>query len=459
MTGLEYKQSVQLVSMMMNAGRDKEALKLAKETFADSRRMDDRLIFMLYELSLRQGDTKEAAVYLLYLAFVTAEDCIDRMNGNNFMKRLEDYAAPLGYLVMLDAINRMPREKVRMTSETRADYSLFVKNQFDREIDGKICSVDLARFRSAGYRCEAISLGSGKVLELLAQVNDGRENDMKLRFMREVYRKVPLEEFHCKINALNELCERYDLYATESGIKREAEFFQTSPDRRVMDGTTADEYALLKKAENEFDAIAYSRYDDVVKYTSRLLGMQASAEGYRMRAQAYEARDRFREAFDDYGVEALLRAFRYRKLMNGDDEKLVTSFERVARDLALEYIIAYNHYAWTIDRSRAFAYAVKVSKAGTSGKVLLAREYPEEAASDELAECEEMLSDSDFMGNIKQLGIDLIERYLVPMFSRSNYGRLPDNFRKELMLTVSDAEYWEALEALEGMPAVIGQTN
>lgn len=38
--------------------------------------------------------------------------------------------------------------------------------------------------------------------------------------------------------------------------------------------------------------------------------------------------------------------------------------------------------------SKAFAYAVKVSKASVSGKVLLMREYPNEASSDELEECE-----------------------------------------------------------------------
>lgn len=109
--------------------------------------------------------------------------------------------------------------------------------------------------------------------------------------------------------------------------------------------------------------------------------------------------------------------------------------------------------------SKAFAYAVKVSKASVSGKALLMREYPNEASSDELEECEKMLKDKEFMGNIQQLGIDLIERYLIPRFSRSNYGSLPDNFKDELVLTISDVEYWEAFQALEKMPVILGQNN
>lgn len=84
----------------------------------------------------------------------------------------------------------------------------------------KICAVSLARFRSEDFRAEAISLGARRVYDLLAMINDGYENQMKLRFMREIFSKMPLEEFHRKINALNKIGERYDLYATETGIKQ-----------------------------------------------------------------------------------------------------------------------------------------------------------------------------------------------------------------------------------------------
>lgn len=106
---------------------------------------------------------------------------------------------------------------------------------------------------------------------MLAMINDGYENQMKLRFMREIFSKMPLEEFHRKINALNKIGERYDLYATETGIKQKAAFFIENSERTLMDEPTAEEYALLKKVENEFNAIAYSRYDDAIKYATRLL--------------------------------------------------------------------------------------------------------------------------------------------------------------------------------------------
>ena len=63
------------------------------------------------------------------------------------------------------------------------------------------------------------------------------------------------------------------------------------------------------------------------------------------------------------------------------------------------------------------------------------------------------------MGNIQQLGIHLIETYLIPSFSRSNYGKLPDNFKDELAMTISDVEYWEAFQALEKMPGILGKNN
>lgn len=34
-----------------------------------------------------------------------------------------------------------------MTSETKADFDLFVKSQFDKDLE-KICAVSLARFRA-----------------------------------------------------------------------------------------------------------------------------------------------------------------------------------------------------------------------------------------------------------------------------------------------------------------------
>ncbi|WP_334117371.1 hypothetical protein [Ligilactobacillus sp.] len=461
MLDLEYKQSLQIVSMLTEAGRYKEALKLARETFENFKVIDSELIFLLYKLNLRQGDTREASVHLMYLAFSVSEECQGELNRkqNKILRQLDDFLASLGYLVMLDDINHVSAAKKYMTSETRADFDLFVKSQFDKDLDRKICAVSLARFRSENFRAEAIRLGSGRVYDLLGMINDGHENQMKLRFMREIFSKIPLEEFHRKINALNEIAERYDLYATETGIKQKAAFFIESSERTLMDEPTTEEYALLKKVEGEFDAIAYSRYDDAVKYATRLLKKHAFIEAYRLRAQAYEARNRFKLAFDDYCVEAMLRAFRYQKLRTGDDFKLLDFCKKAAVNVALEYIIAYNHYAWTVDMSRAFAYAVKVSKASISGKALLMREYPSEAASDELKECEKMLEDKEFMGNILQLGIDLIERYLIPRFSRSNYGNLPENFKEELALTISDAEYWEVFKALEKMPEILGQNN
>ena len=461
MLDLEYKQSLQIISMLTEAGRDKEALKMARETFGKFKVIDSELIFLLYKLNLRQGDTTEASVHLMYLAFSVSEECQEEFNRkqNKILKQLEDFLASLGYLVMLDDINHVSSAKLYMTSETKADYDLFVKSQFDKDLGKKICAVSLARFRSEDFRAEAVSLGARRVYDLLAMINDGYENQMKLRFMREIFSKMPLEEFHRKINALNKIGERYDLYATETGIKQKSAFFVENSERTLLDEPTAEEYALLKKVENEFNAIAYSRYDDAIKYATRLLKKHAFVEAYRLRAQAYEARDEFKLAFDDYCVEVLLRAFRYQKLRTGDDVKLLDFCQKVAINVALEYIIAYNHYAWTVDMSKAFAYAVKVSKASVSGKALLMREYPNEASSDELEECEKMLKDKEFMGNIQQLGIDLIERYLIPRFSRSNYGSLPDNFKDELVLTISDVEYWEAFQALEKMPVILGQNN
>ena len=60
MLDLEYKQSLQIISMLTEAGRDKEALKMARETFRKFKVIDSELIFLLYKLNLRQGDTREA---------------------------------------------------------------------------------------------------------------------------------------------------------------------------------------------------------------------------------------------------------------------------------------------------------------------------------------------------------------------------------------------------------------
>ena len=57
MLDLEYKQSLQIISMLTEAGRDKEALKMARETFGKFKVIDSELIFLLYKLNLRQGDT------------------------------------------------------------------------------------------------------------------------------------------------------------------------------------------------------------------------------------------------------------------------------------------------------------------------------------------------------------------------------------------------------------------
>lgn len=53
------------------------------------------------------------------------------------MKQLEDFSASLGYLVMLDDINHVSSAKLYMTSETKADYDLFVKSQFDKDLEKK----------------------------------------------------------------------------------------------------------------------------------------------------------------------------------------------------------------------------------------------------------------------------------------------------------------------------------
>ena len=121
MLDLEYKQSLQIISMLTEAGRDKEALKMARETFGKFKVIDSELIFLLYKLNLRQGDTREASVHLMYLAFSVIEECQEEFNRkqNKILKQLEDFLASLGYLVMLDDINHVSSAKLYMTSETR----------------------------------------------------------------------------------------------------------------------------------------------------------------------------------------------------------------------------------------------------------------------------------------------------------------------------------------------------
>lgn len=94
---------------------------------------------MLYKLNLRQGDTREASVHLMYLAFSVSEECQEEFNRkqNKILKQLEDFLASLGYLVMLDDINHVSSAKLYMTSETKADYDLFVKSQFDKDLEKK----------------------------------------------------------------------------------------------------------------------------------------------------------------------------------------------------------------------------------------------------------------------------------------------------------------------------------
>ena len=81
------------------------------------------------------------------------------------------------------------------------------------------------------------------------------------------------------------------------------------------------------------------------------------------------------------------------------------------------------------------------------------QEYLTQFQSPMADEYGKLLQDESFKRDIYQLGLGIIDDYLIPLLSRSNYGWLPDNFKNEILVNMVDKEYFSALDALKKMPA------
>ena len=460
MEQMDVKQAVELITTLMNSNQNEKALNEALKVFKDSKRLNSQLLMLLYRLYLQQNNPKEAAFYLLYLAFESSK-LIDRMltkDENRFFQRADDFAASLGYAMILNEMWHGEKWFESMTDDTQLDYIKFVnlntaitkKSLMSR----KICAPVLAKFEGQAFRSNAISQGSSWVFELFGYINSGHENKYKLRFMNDVYKKSSIDDFHANITRLSKICERYDLYLTTSDIHADADRFITSFDRSVFDSPSTTIYALTKKVENALDrGVAYSRYQDAVKYSNKILKHNVLPPVYAMRAQAYEARDEYRLAFNDYCAEVFLRAYRYEHLKTGDDRNLIKAYQKAVLNMALAYVLFSNHYKWSKEKLAVFAFAVKFSKASLASRTLLMQEYLTQFQSPMADEYGKLLQDESFKRDIYQLGLGIIDDYLIPLLSRSNYGWLPDNFKNEILVNMVDKEYFSALDALKKMPA------